>query len=132
MKVLIADPDWRFAQQATSYLESRADLTMHQTEAASVLEHVRRWQPDVIMVAAELAQGDLLRELQQLRPRPAILLTGWMDRYDLAWRAWQKGGDDVFIKPLLRIEDIRDGIVTAMENAALGNRHRRTCLAASA
>ena len=58
------------------------------------------------------------RALSQLDPPPAVLLTGWMDRYDVAWHAWQRGGDELLIKPVFRIEELHEAIVTAMENAA--------------
>ena len=37
MKILIADPDSRFAAQAASYLESKAHLVAHYGDAASAL-----------------------------------------------------------------------------------------------
>jgi len=62
-----------------------------------------------------------------------VLLTGWLDRYDIAWRAWQKGGDELLIKPVFSTDDIHEAIVTALENAAAGTRQtQRLAKAASA
>ena len=122
MKVLIVDPDWRFAEQASNSLEAHAHLTVHQPDADQAVETAQSWQPDLVILASELAQGDVLDRLTALKPRPAVLLTGWLDRYDLAWRAWQKGGDDLLIKPLLRDEELHVSMVVALENAATGER----------
>jgi len=123
MKVLIVDPDWRFAQQATSFLESRAHLVVHQPKVPLALTQTQRWQPDLIIVAAELAETGVLEALDRIKGRPAVLLTGWMDRYDIAWRAWQRGGDELLMKPVLRLDDLHECIITALENAAAGIRH---------
>ena len=54
--------------------------------------------------------------------KPAVLLTGRMDRYSVAWKAWQKGGDELLMKPVFKSEEIHDAIVTAMENRVSGKR----------
>jgi len=131
MKVLIADPDWRFAEHATSYLESRAHLVVHETQAERALKQATHWKPDLVIAAAELAGNGLLEALGRLQPRPAVLLTDWMDRFDRVWRAWQHGGDELLMKPVFNVEELHASIVTAMENAAVGTR-RRERLAASA
>ncbi len=117
MKVLIVDPDWRFARQAQDFLESHAHLVVHQGRAERTIERVSHWQPDLVILASELGEQGLLAELYQLEHRPAVLLTGWLDRYDIAWRAWQIGGDELLIKPILDIQDIHVAVVTALENA---------------
>ena len=89
MKVLIIEPDWRFAQQATAYLESHAHLTVHETSAQCGLAKATHWQPDLVIAADVFADEGLLESLAGLADTPAVLLTGWMDRYDVAWRAWQ-------------------------------------------
>jgi len=122
MRVLIADPDWRFAEQAMGYLESHAHLVVRETQADETLAHAEHWQPDLVMVAAELAQDGLLESLAKLPQAPAVLLTGWMDRFDRAWRAWQHGGHELLMKPVFAAEEIHSAIVTAMENAATGTR----------
>ena len=132
LKVLIADPDWRFAEQASSYLESRAHLVVHVSQADAAFARAEHWQPDLVILAAELAEKGLLTSLCGLPQRPAILLTGWLDRYDRAWRAWQKGGDELLIKPIWRKSELHDAIVTALENAAAGIRRASGPTAASA
>ncbi len=122
MKVLIVEPDWRFSQQATEHLESHAHLVVHQLKPAEAIGKADHWGPDLAIVASELAETGILEALAQLDSPPAVLLTGWMDRYDIAWRAWQRGGDDLLIKPVFRIEELHEAIVTAMENATTGDR----------
>jgi len=122
MKVLIADPDWHFSQQVSHYLELRAHLVVTESRQEQAAERVNHWRPDLAIVAAEMADDDLMKTLYALNPRPAVLLTGWMDRYALAWKAWQKGGDDLLIKPVFSTDDLHEAIVTAMENAATGTR----------
>lgn len=125
MKVLIIDPDWRFAQQATSFLESHAHLVVHQPKSLLALAQVQHWHPDLVILASELAETGLIEAIQRLNDRPAVLLTGWMDRYDLAWRAWQRGGDELLMKPLFKAKELHEAIVTALENAAVGIRQEK-------
>ncbi len=132
MKVLIVEPDWRFTQKATSFLETHGHHVVLQPTACEALDRTRHWQPDLVIVAAELGETGLLESLHKLQPRPAVLLTGWMDRYDIVWRAWQKGGDDLLIKPMLRIEDLHEAIVSARENAVVGAHEDRFAARASA
>ncbi len=122
MKVIIVDADWRFATHASRYLESRAHLVVHQTSGEQALNQTQRWQPDLVIVAAELAQTGIMEGLARLNPQPAVLLTGWMDRYDLAWRAWQRGGHELLMKPLFNTGELHLAIVTALQNAAAGTR----------
>jgi CheY-like chemotaxis protein len=125
MKVLVADPDWRFAEHLCSHLESHAHLVVHQPAPQEALARAVHWRPDLVVLAAEFAEYGLLEELSRLRPRPAILLTEHMDRYDRAWRAWQKGGDELLMKPIFTHEELHAAIVTALENATAGTRRRR-------
>lgn len=122
MKVLIADPDWRFSDKTCRFLESHAHLVVCQPQASEALERARHWHPDLVMVDTELASRGLLESLGGLRPRPAVLLTGWMDRCDLVWRAWQRGGDELLLKPVLRSSDLLDAVAAALENAAADRR----------
>ncbi|HUT61425.1 MAG TPA: response regulator [Phycisphaerae bacterium] len=122
LKVLIADPDWRFAGQAAKYLESHAHLVVHETRVKEAIAHAEHWRPDLVIMSADLANKGLMEPVTALRPRPAVLLIGWMDRYDLAWKAWQKGGDELLIKPVFRIQELHEAIVTALENATTGVR----------
>ena len=51
-----------------------------------------------------------------------MLLTENLDRFDRAWRAWQQGGDELLLKPVLSTHDLHQAIVTARENAVAGVR----------
>jgi DNA-binding response OmpR family regulator len=118
MKVLIADPDWRFAHRAAAFLESHAHLVVRHQHPAEAIEAARHWSPDLVIVSEQLAETGLIDQLQSLAPRPAILLVGWMDRFDKVWRAWQRGGDELLMKPVLKSIELQEAIVAAMENAA--------------
>ncbi len=130
MKVLIADPDWRFARQASSHLESRAHLVINQADTDEALNRAEQWQPDLVIMAAELAEKGLMKSIYALSPRPAVLLTEHMERYDRAWRVWQNGGDELLMKPVFRAEELHEAIVTAMENATTGRITRPTAASA--
>jgi len=122
MKVLIVEPDWRFARMASAYLESHAHLVVQESRLDDALARAAHWRPDLAIVASELAEEGFLDLLQNAAPdnRPAVLLTGWLDRYDIAWRAWQKGGDELLMKPVFTTDELHEAIVTALENATLG------------
>ncbi|MCJ7544688.1 MAG: response regulator [Phycisphaerae bacterium] len=123
MKVLIADSDWHFSQRVSRFLESRAHLVVHEGTLGAALEQARRWLPDLVILASELALHDgVMETLSSLVPRPAVLLTEGLDRFDRAWRAWQQGGDELLLKPVLSGYDLHQAIVTARENAAAGVR----------
>ena len=124
MKVFVLDPDWRFAQQARDYLEARAHLVVHHSSADKAQAKVEHWQPDLVIVAAELCADGLLSGLHGGSHRPAVLLTGWMERYDRVWRMWQEGGDELLMKPVFSTDDLHQGIVVALENAGTGTRTR--------
>jgi DNA-binding response OmpR family regulator len=124
MKVLVLDSDWRFAQQARDYLETRAHLVVHHTSAGDAQAKVEQWLPDLVIVAAELCDDGLLSGLHGGGHSPAVLLTGWMDRYDRVWRMWQEGGDELLMKPIFNDEDLHQGIIVALENASTGTRVR--------
>ena len=124
MRVVIADRDWRFVRQASAHLESHAHLVVTESDSQEVVTRASHWQADLVILAAELAEEGALDALEQLSPAPAVLLTEHMDRYDRAWRAWQRGGDELLMKPVFRAEDLHQAIVTAMENAATGTRVR--------
>lgn len=133
LKVLITDPDWRFAQQAGSFLESHAHLVVRETRTPQALAQAEHWRPDLVILAAELADkhADLMKSFYRIKPRPAVLLTGWLDHYDRAWRAWQAGGDELLIKPVLKSQELLLAIVTALENAAAGTRKGRAVSASA-
>jgi CheY-like chemotaxis protein len=125
MKVLILDGDWHFAQQASAHLESFAHLVVHHSSLEPALAQIEHWQPDLVILGAEFAEKALAAPVFDRRPRPAVLLTEHMDRYDRAWRAWQKGGDELLMKPIFTHEELHAAIVTALENATAGTRRRR-------
>jgi len=133
MKVLVVEPDWRFAQMASTYLESHAHLVVRETRLDEALRRTAHWHPDLVVLAAELAEDGFVELLRQVTPRPAVLLTGWLDRYDIAWRAWQNGGDELLMKPIFTTDELHEAIVTALETAATGDwEQRRPRKAASA
>jgi DNA-binding response OmpR family regulator len=133
MKVLVVEPDWRFAGMASAYLESHAHLVVREVRLDDALRRIAHWHPDLVIVAAELAEDGFVELLADVDPRPAVLLTGWLDRCDIAWRAWQRGGDELLMKPILSPDELHEAIVTALENAALSSRApRRRRKAASA
>jgi len=131
MKVLVVDPDWRFASKVVSQLESHAHLVVHLTMKSHTLPQADRWQPDLVILAAEFAQDGLLEKLRDLPSPPAVLLTEYMDRYDRAWRAWQKGGHELLIKPMLTDGELHEAVVAALENAVSGERSVRPAAASA-
>ena len=131
MKILIADADWRFVRQATDYLESRGHLVVHQNRVEAALAQANRWQPDLVILAADLADDRMVKGLRNSFSSPAVLLTEHMDRFDRAWRVWQKCGHELLMKPVCKSQELHDAIVTAMENSVLG-RSAKTCVAVSA
>ncbi len=130
MRVLIADPDWRFARQASAYLESHAHMVVRCSNGEQVLDMASRWSPDLVMVSERLTEGGLLEELHAMEDRPAVLLIGRMDRYDRVWRAWQRGGDELLMKPVFRSRELHAAVVAALENAVSGAREQRLAVSA--
>jgi len=122
MKVLVVEPDWRFARMASAYLESHAHLVVQEGRLDDALVRAAHWQPDLVIVAAEVAEHGFVELLEETGSHPAVLLTGWLDRYDIAWRAWQKGGHELLMKPVFTTDELHEAIVTALENAAAGTR----------
>ena len=122
MKVLIVEPDWRFAKMAAAYLESHAHLVVQETRLDDALRRAAHWQPDLVILAAEVAEHGFVELLAGVGCHSAVLITGWLDRYDIAWRAWQKGGDELLMKPVFTTDELHEAIVTALENAAAGTR----------
>jgi DNA-binding response OmpR family regulator len=95
---------------------------VHQADVDQALELARRWAPDVVILAAEYAEGGTLEALREKSDAPAILLTEFMDRYDRAWRAWQIGGDELLMKPIFESSELVNAILAARESAATGVR----------
>ena len=136
MKVLIIDSDWRFVERVREYLEGFGHYVVHQPDAKKALQQVSKWRPDIIMVDCAIeacSNGDLLQVFGRLIPRPAVLLTSYMDDFQKAWRAWQHGGDELLFKPILHISELHTAIITAMRNASCPSaRPRASRLALSA
>ena len=117
MRIMMVEPDWHFVGRAKRYLESRGNLVLTE-EPAAAAERTHAWKPDLIILAAEYASEELMDELGAMENRPAILLIEHMSRYDRAWAAWQRGGDELLMKPVLRSWELQQAITTARENAA--------------
>ena len=118
MKILIAEPDFRFAQQAGAFLERLANLVSYENRSDKLLDRIECFKPDLLIIAAELATEHIFEQINAAQDRPAILLTEGLDRYDRAWQAWQNGGDELLLKPIFTTDDLHIAIVTALENRA--------------
>lgn len=118
MKVAIVETDWPFALQATRYYESRGDLVVQQSPSR-LLAHARSWKPDVIILAAEFVNDELMNALGSLDNAPAVLITEHMSEFARAWRAWQRGGDELLMKPIFQTCELHEAVVSAMEHAAM-------------
>jgi two-component system, LytTR family, response regulator AlgR len=120
LKVLICDTDQRFVSRAERFLASHGHQVVTEQLPDTALELARSWKPDVLVLSSEAAdqQADsFMHELRDLNPRPAILLTGQLDRFDAAWRAWRKGADELLLKPVLHAWEIHTAILAAIEAA---------------
>lgn len=120
MKVLIVDSDWYFISQAGGILEAKGHQVLEEGNPDDALDRARDLKPDVILVNVEIdevCQGDLLEQLSQILPRPAIVLTSVLERFDKAWMSWQRGGDEVLFKPILHPSELHVAIFTARQNA---------------
>ena len=102
LKVLIVDPDWRFARNASAFLESHAHLVVQESRPPQAVAHAKHWRPDLVIISAELIEQGLMDSLYSIKPRPAVLLTGW-----------------------LKAQELHLAVVAALENAAAGTRRRR-------
>lgn len=121
LKVLICDGDWRFVDRATRFLASHGHQVMSEalpSEAADLASH---WRPDVVVLASESADGaneQIISQLRRISPRPALLLTGQLDRFDAAWRAWQRGADELLLKPVINAWELHTAIIGAINAAS--------------
>ena len=122
MKVLVIDADRRFAEQVAGHMEARAHIVVHQPDPAEAMTRVKSWQPDLVFVSADAVGSGILGRLMVGKDRPAIILTGMLDQYSSVWKAWQTGGDDVLIKPVMNGDELNLAVITAMENAVTGMR----------
>ena len=125
MKVLIADEDWAFAQKAWAHFEATANLVLWEPRMAQVAQRAASWQPDLLIVSARHVEQGLLEHLPPGPLRPAVLVTEHMADCDRAWRAWQKGGDELLLKPVFRSRDLHEAAMSALRNAACNQVGRR-------
>ena len=127
LRILICDPDQEFVRAAKKILSSEGHTVMAEAGLPSAVRLALKGHPNVIILPSEFVDdpgADLFAEvIDSLTPRPAILLTCRMARFDLAWLAWQKGADDCMFKPLLGEHELKDAIARARSRAAdrLGN-----------
>jgi DNA-binding response OmpR family regulator len=131
MRIMIIESDWSFEIRATRYLESRAHLVVHETPFG-LLKHACSWRPELIILGAEFVSEDLLKELRQLDPSPAVLITEHMCRFDRAWQAWQIGGDELLMKPIFHHQELQQAVTAALEHAALATTEAQLPAAVSA
>lgn len=120
LKVLICDTDERFVERATRFLISHGHQVLSEPLPADALFLAGRWKPNVLVLSSELADGQddqFMTELHGLKPRPAVLLTGQLDRFDAAWRAWRRAGDELLLKPVLQGWELHEAILAAIEAA---------------
>jgi CheY-like chemotaxis protein len=116
MKVLIVESDWHFVRQAQRDLESDGHYTLQASPEEAVTQG-RRWKPDVVLLAAEFAEPDRLTAMRRLPGRPTVILTEQMARFDRAWMAWQIGGDELLMKPMLHADELRQALYVGRQNA---------------
>ncbi len=120
LKVLICDTDHRFVDRATRFLQGHGNQVMSEPIPCEAADLASRWHPDVLVLSsasADTQDDDFMLELRRIRPRPAILLTGQLDRFDAAWRAWRKGGDELLLKPIVHAWELHTAIISALEQA---------------
>lgn len=124
MKVLIADGDWEFARKAWAHFEACANIVLWETQPAQIVQRVESWQPDLLIVSAQQVQDGLLDRLPTDLLRPAVLVTEHMADADRAWRAWQRGGDELLLKPIFHARELHEAASAALRHAACGPAHR--------
>ncbi len=120
LKVLICDADHRFVERASHFLISHGHQVISEPFLEEVADLVGHWRPDVLVLSSDAADGEggkILRKIQHSNPRPAILLTGQLDRFDAAWRAWRQGGDELLLKPVIHVWELHTAIIAAIESA---------------
>ncbi len=124
LKVLICDTDERFVERASRFLNGHGHQVLVEPLPDDALYLAAHWKPNVLVLSSELADAqddEFMAELQNLSPRPAVLLTGQLDRFDAAWRAWRRAGDELLLKPVLQGWELHQAILAALE-AAPANR----------
>ena len=121
LRVLICDTDRRFVDRASKFLIGHGHQVMAEPLGDDAVELAARWRPDVVVLSSELADRQDDQFLERLgggRSRPAVLLTGHLDRFDAAWRSWRKGGDELLLKPIIHAWELHTAIISAIEVAA--------------
>lgn len=131
MKIMIVESDWQFTANAIRYFESRGHLVVQETPFGAAA-HARTWQPDLVILAGEYSSEEMLNSLRALRVRPAVLISEHMSNYKRAWAAWQRGGDELLMKPIFKASELQEAVVTALETANLQSHTNRRQPAATA
>ena len=117
-KVILVEADTRFARQLERYFISKSAKVAESTPA-DLVQFATKFEPDLIILAAEFASSELCSALHRLPHKPAILLTEHMANYKQAWRAWQMGGHELLMKPVLKAQEVSDAICSAIQNSLL-------------
>ena len=117
-KVILVESDTRFARQLENYFVSKSAKVAESTPA-ELVNFATRFQPDLIILAAEFANSELCSALHRLPHKPAILLTEHMANFKQAWRAWQMGGHELLMKPVLKAQEVADAVCKAIHNSLL-------------
>ena len=127
LRILICDADREFVQAAERILGAEGHTVVAEADLCKATRLALKSAPDVIVLPSEFADNpnaDLITALiHRLTPRPAILLTIRMARFDLARKAWQKGADGTLFKPILEDQELKREIARARRRVAerLGN-----------
>jgi CheY-like chemotaxis protein len=127
LRILVCDPDQEFVEAVERILGSEGHTVVAEADLCKAARLALQSTPDVIVLPSEFADdpnADLITELiHSLTPRPAILLTMQMVRFDLARKAWQKGADHSVFKPLLGEQELKAAIDKAHRGVAkhIGN-----------
>jgi len=127
LRILICDADQKFVQAAERILGSEGHSIVAEADLCKAARLVLKNTPDVVVLPSEFANdpnADLIIEIiHHLTPRPAVLLTIQMARFDIARKAWLKGADSSLFKPILREQELKTAIDSARRQVAehLGN-----------
>jgi len=114
LKILICDPDRKFVQTARRILGSEGHTVVVEANLCEAARLALKNIPDVVVLPSEFANdpnADLIIEIiHHMTPRPAVLLTIQMARFDIARKAWLKGADGTLFKPILQDQELKAAI----------------------
>jgi DNA-binding NtrC family response regulator len=120
LKVLICDSDEQFVLRAGKFLSGHGHQVMSEPFLSDVADLADHWKPDVLIISSDTIENDTeghFDSITAMDKRPAVLLTGQLDRFESAWRAWRKGGDELLLKPIVQAWELHSAIVAALESA---------------